>query len=703
MSSESRRPSRWTAQPVLIAALVIAVFLRVEYLRELILSPFGRNLLLDAEWYDQAARRLAEGSSFSPGEAYFRPPLYPMFLAGLHRVLGSGLIGPRIVQMLLGLAQVWMCWRIARITHGPRVAQVAAVLAGTYGMFIYFEGEILTTALGTALTTAAAWLLLEGSRHRSDDVSLALSFGGGFAIGLAAVTHATALALAPVAILWALRDRRGLVAAVVVLIGVLLPVGGVTARNARVAGEFVPVGSQGGINFYIGNNASSDGKSALAPGFAEAGQVIRHDDVYRDTVEVAARTLAERELGRPLSANEISRYWYEKGFDWFRERPADALKHQFQKVVFFWNGFEISNNRDLRDQARRFTPILRFFLVHFALLLPFGVYGLFLSGFWRRERILLFGFLLAYTAAIAAFFVCARYRQPAVAWLIPFSAAGMLSIVDHLKGAATAPRRAGIAAAILVLLFVFTSGRLVTRSGIADVTSENDAPFHRFNLAVLYEREGNLDRAIAEYRAAAASGVPDPRIHLNLGNALARTGRGEDARREYREVLRLAPDYAAAVRSNLGILAAQAGDWEEAIRQFEECLLEAPRHEQALIGLASSYLRSGRFDEAIVAYRRALAARAGPEVELRRSLGVAYLEMGLLEDAEREVRTALRLAPQDVTTFFTLARIYAAMDDPATAERMCEKALELEPNAPAVAAAVETLRTEMRQRAGGSP
>jgi len=698
MSAE--RP-RLRADPVLLVALGIAVVLRIEYLRELMASPFGRHLLLDAEWYDQAARRLAEGSSYSPGEAYFRPPLYPMFLAALHRVFGPELVAPRIAQMLLGLAQVWMCWRIALVTHGLRVARVAAVLAAGYGMFVYFEGEMLTTALGTFLTTAGVLALLEGDRRKTE-TSLALSLAGGLAIGLGAVTHATSLALAPVVLVWSLWGRRPGASTALLLVGILLPVGGVTARNFRVSGELVPIASQGGINFYIGNNPSSDGKSALAPGFAEAGQVIHADDLYRDSIEVAARTLAERALGRDLGASEVSRYWFRQGFLWFRDRPLDGLVHVMRKVVFFWNGFEISNNRDLRDQAGRHTPILRFFLVHFAVLLPFGIWGLFRPDTLRRERILLAGCLAAYTVAIAAFFVCARYRQPAVPWLIPFSAAGLVAVWGELRRAPGAPRRAAAVVAGLLLLFAATNGTVVTKTGLADVTTQTDAPFHRYNLAVLYERAGDLDRAIDEYHAAAATGVQDPRVHLNLGNALARTGRVDEARREYRAALRIAPDFAPAVRSNLGILAAQSGDWDEAIRQFEECLRLQPSHPQALLGLANSALSAGRFDEAVVAFRRALAQQAGPEVLLRRSLGVAYLELGLLEDAERESLAALRLSSEDPATVVTLARIYAEMGEHESAEQMCARALELAPDAPMVRAAVEALREELEERARGS-
>jgi Tfp pilus assembly protein PilF len=82
---------------------------------------------------------------------------------------------------------------------------------------------------------------------------------------------------------------------------------------------------------------------------------------------------------------------------------------------------------------------------------------------------------------------------------------------------------------------------------------------------------------------------------------------------------------------------------------------------------------------------------------------VAYLELGLLEDAEREALAALRLATEDVATILTLARIYADMGKVESSQQMCDRALALAPGAPAVTSAVEALRVELSPGAGGEP
>ena len=684
MSNESvARQRGWV---VLGLALLVGFALRVEYLRELILSPFGRHLLLDAEWYDQAARLLLAGDPIADGRAYFRPPGYPLFLSWIYAVFDGRVDAVRMIQGILGLAHVPLCWMIARRTHGERVAGVAAVLAATYGMFIYFEGEILTTSLGTLLTTLGILLLLEGDARSS----LLWTGLGGIAVGLAATLHATALAIAPAAFLWTLaRERRRFLHALMVLIGVTLPVGAVTARNWMAGGELVLLGSQGGINFFVGNNPDSDGKSALAPGFAEAAQTLRPGGDYRDTIEIAAEALVARELGRAPTPGETNRYWLARGLEWVRDQPRDAVTLLARKVVFFWNGYEISNNRDLRDQARRFTPILRLFLVQWAIVLPFVLFGFVLPGIGTRPRRLLAGTIVAYALVVTAFFVCARYRQPAIAWMIPFGAAGLVYVFDELRTSRDRPLRLMGVGALLFVFFLFTNPRFVTATGIADVTTDRDAPFHRFNLGVLYEQEGDLDRAIEEYRATTATGIQDPRVYLNLGNSLARTGRLDEARQEYREVLRMAPDYGPAVRSNLGILAAQEGDWREAIRQWEECRATEPDNRGALLGLGSAYLSVGRFDDAILVLRRAIALGFRPEAPIRRSLAVAYLESGLLEDAAAEGEAALRFAPSDVATLVTLVRIRTNQGDPDEAARLAARVRALAPGAPAVERALE--------------
>ncbi len=685
MTSSNGRGAALSFGFVLFIAILIGVLLRAEYLRELLPSPFGRHLVLDAEWYDQAARMIVAGKSIAPGDMLFRPPLYPSLLALVYKIAGPGLLLPRLLQSVLGLVTVFLVARIARFTHGESAAKVAAILAATYGLFIYFEGELLTTTVCVFLASVATLFTLEGVESRS----YARLAAAGLAIGLAAISHGTLLVLAPVALAYViLRSERRFSLAAVMALGIALPLGTVAARSHAIAGELIVLGSQGGVNFFIGNNAASDGKSALAPGFAEARQVLQPDGIYRDTMEVASRALAERELGRHLTASQVSGYWFGRGIEWIRTRPKDALVLFAQKLVYFWNGREISNNRDLHDQSRRQTPILRLFLAQYSLILPLALYGAIREGIGSPGRRLLVGAVIVFGFATAAFFVCSRFRQPAVVWMLPFAAAGILALVRDLRSPAHDRRRVLVALGTFTFLVLITNPRVVAATGIAPVTVERDAPFHRFNLAVIYEQEGDYERAIREYRVAAESGVADPRIHLNLGNSLMKTGRYDEAREQYQKTLHIAPDFESAVHNNLGILAAHQGDWSLAIGEFESSLASNPENTGALSNLAAAYLSSGRFDEAIVAFRRALQRPEANEATLRRSLGVAYHESGLIEEAEVELAEALRLDPRDVVALLTMAKICVETGRGHEAEQWWATARQFGSGSPAVEQAI---------------
>jgi Flp pilus assembly protein TadD len=695
MNSGGERRNALSFGLTLFLAILVGVLLRAEYLRELLPTPFGRHLVLDAQWYDQAARTLLAGKDLAAGDLLFRPPLYPVLLAGVYKALGPGLLAPRLLQSLLGLATVVLVARIARRTHGEAAAKVAAILAATYGMFIYFEAEILTATLGTFFVAAATALFLEGA-ERGSRARMAAS---GLAIGLAAICHGTLLAFAPVAAAALLsRGRSALLLAAVLVLGVAAPLGVVAARNLAKSGELVVLGSQGGVNFYIGNNPTSDGKSALAPGFAEAQQVLHHDGLYRDTVEVASRAIAERERGRRLSAAQVSSYWYERGIDWIRTKPREALVLDLRKLVYFWNGGEISNNRDLHDQAARQTPILRIFLAQYSVLLPLAIYGAVRQGLGTPHRRFLAASAVTLGAATALFFVCSRFRQPALVWILPFAAAGLLALVHDIRDASRDRRRAAIRLGMLAALVLATNPHVVTASGIAPVTVEKDAAFHRFNLAVIHEQEGNFDRAIEEYRAAAKGGVADPRIHLNLGNVLTKTGRYDDAREQYLEALRIAPDFESAVRNNLGIVAAHEGNWELASREFEKSVEANPENTGGLTNLTSAYLSIGKFDEAIVTMRRTLLRPDADEPFLRRLLGVAYHESGLLAEAEVELTEALRLEPTDVVALLTMAKICAETGRHEEAERWWTTARQMGGGSPAVEQAIREYQEGRRHR-----
>lgn len=114
--------------------------------------------------------------------------------------------------------------------------------------------------------------------------------------------------------------------------------------------------------------------------------------------------------------------------------------------------------------------------------------------------------------------------------------------------------------------------------------SEERCPFARFNLALLYERQGRLAQAATWYRDALRVGLPQgpaskqaASFHYNLARALYRQGTFADSAFEAAEAARLAPEMPEAA-SLLGHLFARAGDLDASRRMFERATALLEKH-----------------------------------------------------------------------------------------------------------------------------
>ena len=102
------------------ALFAVALLLRLAHVLAMRASPYFTNPVIDAATYDDAARAIAAGHGH-PDVIFWQPPGYSYFLAMIYSVLGSGYLGPRIAQALLGaLSACLTAWIGARV-FGRRV------------------------------------------------------------------------------------------------------------------------------------------------------------------------------------------------------------------------------------------------------------------------------------------------------------------------------------------------------------------------------------------------------------------------------------------------------------------------------------------------------------------------------------------------------------------------------------------------------
>jgi tetratricopeptide (TPR) repeat protein len=687
-----RPHQRW----LLPAIFLVAALLRALYFSELVDSPEFTAPALDAAFHDHWARALVSGDWSAPRffadpqiqtTPYFRPPAYPFFLAALYAVSGGSPFAARALQMLLGLVSVGMGFRLGRLLFGRTAGLVAAAGMASTWTLVYFEGELMEPVLVVSILQSLVLVW-----HRWWQVGGFWRSGlGGLLLGLFALARPNALALIPVIAIWAWWSlvRRGLRAQrrptlLGLALGVIAAIAPVTIRNYVVAGEFVVITSNGGVNLYIGNNPGADGYTARIPILHELAAV----QGWTCFDQPAIVRGVERLEGRRLSAGEVSDFFARKAFEFVWAQPGRALALMVKKAALFFGPIEVANDREL-EVERAHSWLLRW-LPGFPFVLSLGVVGAFML--WREllrvrdvERMQLAVLLVAIGAVWFAshlpFFVADRYRVPLVPLLWLAAGYGVSGVLDlwHRGEKRDAWRWVGTWLVVLLVAHVpWTDYR------------PNPGRWH-FQRADAWRMRGELDRAIDEFRlATAAADANDPLPYNNLGGALMQKGQLPEAIDCFRHSLRIDPGYVFA-RFNLALALANTGRDDLARTELEEVLRRDPDGGEARVQLGAILMRMG------------LPAQALPHLEIARRkfphagnvqflCGLAMLDTGRGDDGRRVLAEIGRTDPQFADACVVLAELAAKEGARERAVQLLERALAAAPGHAGAAAMLRQLR-----------
>ena len=563
---------------VVFLIFFLSLSVRFIYLQEIRTNPFFENPISDAQWHVTWARDIARGNWIGE-QVFFRAPLYPYFLSITYTIFGHSHLIPRLIQMILGSFSCVLIFFIARMLFNRRIGIIAALIASFYSIFVYFDGELLIPSLIVFLNLLLILSLLRNIR-KSKPIAW---FFSGIIFGLSAIARPNVLVFAIGIFLWLIihKKRKELLrTCVFLLLGVSVVIIPITVRNYLVGRDFVLISSQGGINYYIGNNPITDGKRSVAPGLHMATE----DDV--DNVWLSSVQIAQRKMGKRLRPSEVSGFWFNQAFQFLKDKPFDFIKLQFRKIYYFWNAYEIESNKNIYTY-RKYSFILKILIWIFGLAFPFGVIGpLSIVGMYIcrkqwRKLILLYMFVCLYMFSVIAFFVTSRFRVPILPFLIIFASCSVFWLYEKMK--ARRYRDCIIPCVIFVTALVFINLNLF---GVR----EKDLLREHFFLGYVYGENGLYDKAIGEYTKALQTPYDpcDPltrsNVHHNLGFMYRKKGLYSEAEREYLAAIRMNPEHTRAY-CNLGTLYAIVDLADKAEWAYRQALSINPHYKAARMNL----------------------------------------------------------------------------------------------------------------------
>jgi tetratricopeptide (TPR) repeat protein len=193
--------------------------------------------------------------------------------------------------------------------------------------------------------------------------------------------------------------------------------------------------------------------------------------------------------------------------------------------------------------------------------------------------------------------------------------------------------------------------------------------------------------------------VPSMGLFVAAGWSLARL-----AARGWRRAA--AATAAAAILVYGGATVHRNRDWRDAVAIYQATLAHAPHSVRALTNLGHAYQEAGRLDDAVAAYRRAMAVGGDRPVEApgpaagdprgasapvpgeladaHNNLGNVYRQQGRFEEAAGEFRAASAINPRLVAAYDNLGVTLEAMGRGEEARQAFEAALRVDPDAATV-------------------
>jgi len=386
------------------------------------------------------ARNLAEGRGFTftlygtrtdnPLRS-FMPPLFPMLIALCLRCFDNPSRALELIQALLSsLTAAFLYFIALKLSSRRIVAFMAALGASLYPVFIVMSAFPPSLTLNSFLL---ALFLLLGLVSRDRMTALPAAFAG-FILGLLLLTRPMALGFLPIMLGWlwlnAPESKAKLVRMGAILTAcAVLTIVPWTVRNYLIHKQFVLVSTNGGFNFWTGNNPFTIGSGhEVFSKLADQFQGIPHDSRQPEIVDRRPYPLPreiEDQLGT-IDEVSLNRMLYQAGLQFIRDDPRRWLELAREKLKgFWWFRTNVGNKYE--------ASWTRWYELVYAPLLLLMIAGLLFSLRRWRSYSLIYLLFAYYTLVYVTFHVQTRFRWEIEPYFLVLAAETVSCVSERIR------------------------------------------------------------------------------------------------------------------------------------------------------------------------------------------------------------------------------------------------------------------------------
>ena len=347
-----------------------------------------QNIFGDTQSYANLARSILDGRGLN-GSA-FRPPVYPVFLAGVYFLFGEGYWPLRVIQIIISSFTCMLVYLLGKNCLDHRTGLIAACINSIYPFFIFFSAFTLTETLYILLLVASVFLLSRTVEQPQKHRLLA----SGILLGLTVLCRPSTiiflvflfggLIFSPI---WSGSKVKNI--AILFLLAILT-ISPWSIRNYLTFRQFVPLTTMGGHTFWEGNNPQATGGPChyWPEGIDNLSEVERDRYLTKATLKV------------------------------IRENPSHFLKLMGIKFVRFWN--ILPNYEGFSSLKYNLVSMLSY-----GPILLTGLGGMILTRKRWIKLLILYLLIFSFTLTYMLFVGSIRYRTPIMPFFIIFSGYGV--------------------------------------------------------------------------------------------------------------------------------------------------------------------------------------------------------------------------------------------------------------------------------------
>jgi 4-amino-4-deoxy-L-arabinose transferase-like glycosyltransferase len=401
----------------LYLVLILALALRLSWIALVPTWPVS-----DYGVFDKIAMNVATGHGYALTAGLpttYRPPGYPLLLAGIYAVFGHSILAARLVNALLGVMGCFLTYVLASQLFDRRIGLFAALIVAGFPSYILHGNLLATENLFIPLLLGSLVTFLHAVQQ--EKARWAYWILSGALLGAAVLTRPAILLLPAVwggVLLWQRVPLKQTAIAVLVIGGVMVAtIAPWTVRNARVSGEFIPVATEGGITLLAGHN-----ERALQAEYSLEGPVFD---------ELHAKAHSEAELDRLA---------FQLAFRFIRNNPKTELLLLVHKFVNFFKD-DVSGVEWNVQSALVSVPGWAIFALkgiaqaYYVAVVLLAITSLFFVRRFAQNHwyVILSALFIYWTAIHLAFYGKDRFRLPLMPVYTIFAAVALAALWDHHK------------------------------------------------------------------------------------------------------------------------------------------------------------------------------------------------------------------------------------------------------------------------------